>query len=259
MAIRSGILAVGVAAVAVAAGGAWYTSKARVREIKGDCGEAYSARICTYARMVGDQVQEVGIVVPDALADNVPAEQPMVWPPRPAAQVAFPNEVRQATGIEHLTVFWEEHGHPPGPYLVPHFDFHFYVQPAAETAAIDCKDLSKPARLPADYQLPDVPIPGLGTLIGLCVPGMGMHAASTAELTSKEPWRGSLIAGYYKGKLIFFEPMLPKSLLKAHQSFPLTVPPLEAPANVRLPTHFSGDYDAGAHAYRFVFSGFQKA
>ncbi|HEX9107260.1 MAG TPA: hypothetical protein VF832_08525, partial [Longimicrobiales bacterium] len=167
-------------------------------------------------------------------------------------------EARHATGIQHLTVYWEEHGHPPGPYLTPHFDFHFYIQSPAETAAIDCKDLSKPERLPTGYELPDVAIPGMGTLVGLCVPGMGMHAASTAELTSKAPWQGSLIAGYYQKKLIFFEPMLPRTLLQGHKTFPLQVPALEAPANVRVPTQFTGDYDAAAHAYRFVFSGFQK-
>ncbi len=256
MKARWGVVAVGVV---VLAGGAWYARRDRAREVKGECGEAFGAQVCTWARMVGDQVTEVGIEVPDALAERVPASQPMVWPPRADAEVAFPEEVQRATGIRHLTVYWEDHGHPPGPYLVPHFDFHFYFQSPAETAAIDCKDLTKPATLPAGYELPDVPIPGLGTLVGLCVPGMGMHAATTAELTSGAPWHGSMILGYDKGKLIFLEPMLSRALLQAHRSFPLTVPALEAPAGVHLPTRFSGDYDAGAHAYRFVFSGFQKA
>jgi len=258
MANQSGMLAVGVVALAVIGGGAWYMRYHRAREVKGECGEAYGTRVCTYARMVGDEVTEVGIMVPDALADGVPADQPMTWPPKANADVAFPDEARRATGIQHLTVYWEDHGHPPGPYLVPHFDFHFYVQSAAETAAIDCKDLTEPAKLPAGYQLPDVPIPGIGTLIGLCVPGMGMHAVSTAELNSKAPWHGSLIAGYYKQKLIFIEPMLPRTLLQTHQSFPLTMPALDVPANVRVPSHFSGEYDAAAHAYRLVFSGFSK-
>ncbi len=258
MAARSGALAIGVAAVAVLAGGAWYARYGRAREVTGECGDAYGARVCTWARLAGDEVTEVGIVVPDALAEHVPADQPMVWPPKAAADVPFPDEVQRSTGIRHLTVYWEDHGHPPGPYLVPHFDFHFYFQTAAETASIDCKDVKKPATLPAGYELPDVPIPGMGTLIGLCVPAMGMHAATTAELTSKAPWRGSLILGYDHQKLIFVEPMLSKALLEAHQTFSLAVPTLDAPAGVRLPTRFSGDYDAAAHAYRLVFSGFQK-
>ncbi len=53
--------------------------------------------------------------------------------------------------------------------------------------------------------------------------------------------------------------MVPRTLLQAHQSFPLKMPPLVAPAGVRVPSHFSGEYDAGAHAYRFVFSGFEQA
>lgn len=239
--------------------------KPQVTEVKGACAEVFGAQVCTSATMQGDQVVDVRATIPLASIENAPNEMPEAWPPVAAARLASPASALGRSGIHELTMYWEAHGHPPGPYLTPHFDFHFYLESPAAVAAIDCKDLSKPAAMPAGYTLPDVDLPpemaqvvGTPTLVGLCVPQMGMHALPTAELESGKLFTGDMLVGYYAGRPIFLEPMLTKALLmkKASFSYPIpTVPGLTGPH----PTAFRADWDAKAQAYHFVWSGFSKA
>ena len=79
--------------------------------------------------------------------------------------VDLPAEARESTGIDHLGINWEAHGHPPAIFMEPHFDFHFYSVSRDAVAAIDCADLSKPASAPEGYELPDIEIPDMGTLV----------------------------------------------------------------------------------------------
>lgn len=158
--------------------------------------------------------------------------------------------------MQSLKLYREAHGHPPGPYLVPHFDFHFYTITPAETDAIDCSDLTKPATPPSGYALPDVEIPDIGMLAGLCVPMMGMHALLQTELESENTFTGTMVIGYYEEQPIFFEPMITKELLMERRTFALDFPsvPGEWPG-VTLPTRFEAEYDEASSSYRFVFSG----
>lgn len=232
-------------------------------EVAGDCVTVYGGEICTWARMQGDQVVDLGATVPITSIENAPAEvHSMAWPPEMAGAIALPEAVVASTGIRELTVYWEAMGHPPGPYLTPHFDFHFYTIPSAERMAIDCVDVSKPATIPDGYSLPDITLPpdmakaiGVSELTGLCVPQMGMHALLTSEMESATPFRGTMVVGYTKGQPIFVEPMVTKSLLMEKASFDLAVPivPGMAPA---APRTFRAEYDAQASAYRFTLSGF---
>ena len=189
----------------------------------------------------------------------------MAWPPVAEAVLELPEASRQASGLQNLTMYWEAMGHPPGPYMTPHFDFHFNVVPTAEIAAIDCKDESKPTALPAAYSLTDQKLPpdmakaiGVSTLVGICVPGMGMHSLLTSEMQSKETFRGSMVVGYYHGKPIFVEPMLTKAMLMEKKSFDLAIPEVPGLA-VAHPTKFHAEYDAAKQSYRFVFSEFKPA
>lgn len=219
------------------------------------CADVFGASVCTWAVMEGDHVLEVGATIPMTTIENAPAEAEMAWPPAMEADIPLPPEAA-ATGLQHLTIFWEPHGHPPGPYLVPHFDFHFYNISSQETMAIDCADESKPTTLPAGYVLPDVEIPEVGTLIGLCVPTMGMHSLPEAEIESDSPFTGTMIAGYYGGAPIFVEPMITREKLMHRESFELEMPAVSAPEGVHYPTRVRFDYDATDDAYRIVFSGF---
>jgi len=186
---------------------------------------------------------------------------PMVWPPVAAATLDIPEPARKQSGFTHFTMYWEAGGHPPGPYMTPHFDFHFYTIATADRIAIDCKDVSKPTTLPAGFALPDIPLPpdmakmmGVASLVGLCVPQMGMHSLLGTEMESKDPFRGSMVIGYTKAAPIFIEPMLTKAMLMEKKSFDLPIPAI--PGMGAHPTKFHAEYDAAKQSYRFTFSGF---
>jgi hypothetical protein len=254
-----------LAVVAVVVGGCKQSPPAVV-EVNGECADVFHGQVCTWARMQGDSVLAVGVTVPVAAIDSAPAEEgPMAWPPVAAAALQVPESAQQQSGLTHFTMFWEATGHPPAPYLTPHFDFHFYTIPSAERTAIDCADTTKPAALAAGYALPDVTLPppmakmiGVSTLVGICVPRMGMHSLLSSELASDTPFRGSLVIGYYAGKPIFVEPMITRAMLDEKHSFDLPIPAIPGMTG-NHPGTFHAEYDAQRNVYRFEFSGFQPA
>jgi len=242
-----------------------FTDEVPTVEVKGACADVFKAQVCTWATMKGKNLVEAGAVVPLASIENAPAEQPMAWPPVPAAEINMPEAVTRQGGFTQLTMFWEPGGHPPGAFMTPHFDFHFYTVAASERAAMDCSDVSKPASLPAGYGLPDIPLPpdmakmmGVPALIGICVPHMGMHALLTTEIERKDAFSGSMVIGYYKGKPIFIEPMVSKAMLMERKSFDLPIPDVPGLAGTQA-TRFHAEWDAKQQAYRFTFSGFSPA
>jgi len=250
---RSRVLA--GAAVGVLAVGLMASGKNTV--VDGDCAAVDGADICTWGEMSGNTLVAFGATVPVAVAENAPDEAPMVWPPVAEAVLNLPDAVKSATGFQTVTVYWEPHGHPPGPYLTPHFDFHFNAISDATRDAIDCSDSSKPSQPPAGFELPDVAIPDMGTLTGICVPQMGMHAVLGSELHSDKLFQKTMIVGYYHAQPIFVEPMITRETLLAEHSFSLDIPTVaNTPAGTRYPTSFTAEYDANSKAYRFVFSGF---
>ncbi len=230
------------------------------RAVAGECRPVNGAEVCTWGMESDGNLVEFGATVPLASIENAQLDAPMVFPPKSLADIPLPDAVRAATGFDNLTIFWEAHGHPPGPYLVPHFDFHFNTASLAELAAIDCADTAKPARLPTAYALPDLTLPELGTLVGLCVPGMGMHAMPALELEATTPFGKTMVVGYYRQKPIYLEPMLAREELLQRRSFTVAVPDVpDRPATGRYPTHFRADWDSTAQSYRFVFSGLASA
>lgn len=225
--------------------------------VEGECADVYGADVCTWATLTGSGVTEFGVTIPLASIERAPEQMEMVWPPVLVAMVKLPAGVTTAMGVDHLTVYWEPHGHPPGPYLTPHFDFHFYNIANDTREAIDCADLTKPADVPAGYRFADVEIPGVGMLVGLCVPAMGMHALLASEMESGEIFDGTMVIGYYHGSPILFEPMIARHMLMRRQSFDLPMPTVSGlPDGVRYPQSFRAEYDVATDAYRFVFSGF---
>jgi hypothetical protein len=232
----------------------WATPEPRV--VHGECADVYGASVCTWATLDGTgAVIEFGATVPLAIAEGAPHDMEMAWPPLATAVVRMPAGVAAATGVDHLTVYWEPHGHPPGAYLTPHFDFHFYNISTDSRVAIDCTDATKPAALPADYGMIDLEDPVLGVLAGLCVPEMGMHALLASELQSDLIFDGTMVIGYYRGAPIFFEPMIARDMLMRRQSFDLPMPVVSGlPPGVVYPKRFRAEYDAAAAEYRFTFS-----
>jgi hypothetical protein len=225
------------------------------RVVRGECREVFGAPVCVWARVAGTRVLAFGATVPFRVVAAAPAVGEMVWPPPVAAIIPLPAEVRRAVGFDHLQLSWEHHGHPPGPYLTPHFDFHFYTVTADQVRAIDCADRSKPARLPVGYALPDIDVPGLGRLEGLCVPTMGMHGVPAADLAAAGPFDHTMLVGYYGGAPIFLEPMVSRATLMERRSFGGSVPAVPSPPDgVRFPVSFRAEYDSAAEVYRLVLT-----
>jgi hypothetical protein len=234
-------------------------------DVAGTCGIAFQGEPCTWARAQGETVVEAGVTIPLASIQNAPMDQPMAWPPRPAAVLPLPERAVAMAGLTQMTFYWEPVGHPPAAYMTPHFDFHFYLVPDAERLAIDCTDTTKPAEIPAGYILPDEKLPeaeakmmGIDALIGVCIPQMGMHALVQSEYESGQPFRGNFVIGYYHAKPIFIEPMISRAMLLEKKSFELPIPAIPGLTGAH-PTVFRADYDATSDSYRFVFSGFTTA
>ncbi|GMQ82536.1 MAG: DUF5602 domain-containing protein [Rhodothermia bacterium] len=223
--------------------------------VEGECLSVYGGELCTWGVTVGENVVEFGANIPLSAIQNAPLDDEMVFPPVTLARIPLPSKVSTGTGIDHLGINWEAHGHPPGPYLTPHFDFHFNTVSIEAIEAIDCADVSKPDVLPAGYVLPDIEAPGLGNLVGLCVPDMGMHAMSEVEMSAEDLFGASMIVGYYAQDVIFVEPMIARDKLLEEESFELDVPAVENPGeNVVWPSSFEAVYDNESQSYRFTFS-----
>lgn len=227
-----------------------------VTRAQGECKAVFDGEVCTWSESRGDELLAFGATVPMSTVESAPAEGELVMPPVTLARVALPQQVKDATGVDHLGINWEVYGHPPTTFMTPHFDFHFYTWSGAEIEAIDCADLSKPDMLPAGYVLPDIGIPEMNmTLVGLCVPEMGMHSVRESELNNTEFFEGSMIIGFYRREVIFIEPMLAKDLLMKRQGFDLAMPRLaDRGEGVATPAAFEAAYDGEQDAYHLVFT-----
>ena len=232
----------------------------RPRSTSESCATVLGSEVCTWVVMEGEAPVELGATIPMSLIEAVPADAEMEWPPRPLASIPLPVEARSALGIDHMGLNWEAHGHPPRSFMAQHFDFHFYSISQDEVGAIDCSDASKPDHIPAGYALPDIEVPGMGVLVGLCVPDMGMHAMPEADVDATDPFSASMILGYYGGEPVFFEPMVSRDLLLERSDFALPMPAVTGlPTGVRYPTRFRAEFDADAAHYRLIFSGFEPS
>jgi hypothetical protein len=221
---------------------------------EGLCGSVFGVKVCTSYRTRSGKITAFSLSVPVAAIEQAPAKVPMVWPPKAEAVVRLAPVVEEQTGFKFANIYWEGGGHPPGAYMVPHFDFHFYFVPEGKVQKIDCKDRSKPPILPAGYDLQDVNVPQLGELVGLCVPAMGMHAVPDADLKATTPWEASLLIGYYSGQPMFIEPMVTRAFLLRKQSFSLTIPEIAQSPHVRYPKRFDAVYVPKSKTYDLTFS-----
>lgn len=218
------------------------------------CGALFGAKVCSSYQTRAGKITEITLRVPVALIEHAPAKVPMVWPPKADLNVPFAAAVQKQTGFTYANIYWNPMGHRPSVYSVPHFDIHFYFTPERVVEKIDCKDTVKPRTLPADYVLPDLNVPHLGEMVGMCIPDMGMHAVPAVDLNSKAPWKGSMLLGYYGGKPSFLEPMVTSALLLQKHSFTLPVPQGIAPtAHVRYPREFRAVYLPKSDAYDLTF------
>ncbi|MDX1459276.1 MAG: DUF5602 domain-containing protein [Marinobacter sp.] len=136
------------------------------------------------------------------------------------------------TGFDHVVLDWNPAGHPPeGIYSVPHFDVHFYLIGKAERETITFHGADRemamatpdPQLVPEGYVIPP----------DTEVERMGMHALDPAgEEFQGKPFRHNIIYGYYKGELMFIEPMVSLAFL---QSLPEVTLPVKMPQRYSYP------------------------
>ncbi len=129
---------------------------------------------------------------------------------------------------------WNAEGHAPPPWMVPHFDFHFYAVSRAEVAMIrvggcnifiHCDDLKRALMpVPGQYVAPG------HVNVKAAVSKMGNHLIDvrTPELADP-PKRGfthTWIYGAYDGRITFYEPMITLAFL---MSRPAVCTPIREP------------------------------
>jgi hypothetical protein len=220
------------------------------RLVSGDTVYVGSRAVSTWARLdADDSPVEVGVTVAFGIVSDPPAG-PGNGPAGAIAVVDFPEAVRSSSVLNHFELHWEEHGHTPPPFLVPHFDLHFYAIPSSRVARIGEADSVAPdaLRLPAGYMYggPDA-----------FVPQMGGHALSPADMA--KPFTSVLIMGYYDGKMIFVEPMITRAVLEGKGALSFEVPaPAVLGARTLYPARFDASYDQATDTYQLTFSDFHR-
>ena len=156
------------------------------------------------------------------------------------------------TAYQHAVVNWVPTGHEPTPYLVPHFDVHFYMISGQARNAITPADPAYATKLalqpPANF-LP------AGYVMDMGMPRMGMHWLDPAspEL-SGQPFTSTYLYGSYDGKINFVEPMIAKSYLDSKPA--LAVRPVKLPQQSWTTgyqaTAYSTVFDATKKEYRIA-------
>jgi hypothetical protein len=172
---------------------------------------------------------------PTAVGVNLSQKALEGLPEHPSAFVLYFPKNGATDFYTHMLIDWAPHGHEPGVYEVPHFDFHFYIIPEEDRLAIGPDDFAEfaaeplPQYIPADY----FHVPG-------GVPQMGAH---WIDLLAPEFTGGNFtrtyIWGSYDGKFIFWEPMITLDYLLQRT---LEVIPVRQPAAYQLEGWYPMDY-----------------
>lgn len=171
-------------------------------------------------------------------------------------EVAFPQEAITTTPYNHLSLDWQPHGHDPNSiYGLPHFDMHFYTVSKAERQAIVPGEDATPVDaqfVPKDYAIVGPP---------MAVPNMGVHwLDSLASELHGHAFNHTYIWGFYKGKMMFHEPMITRAFLesKPNVTLELKQPAAFQRAGLYYPTTYSIVYNAATKEYTCSLGGLTK-
>lgn len=207
------------------------TAPDRNRDVLGPVTNVGNGTARTFVILQDDKPVSLGIELSDGALQNLPAT-PTEW------QLSLPQGV-QLDPYDHATLNWNPQGHPPpGIYMVPHFDFHFYMITPAEQAAVQGGPDN--AQIASQYVPPGyVPDP-------VAVPGMGVHwTDSQAAEFHGQPFTSTFIYGSHNGQFTFIEPMVTQAYLQSHANVEFAVKQPQAVQKGGLyPTHYSVRYDA---------------
>lgn len=149
------------------------------------------------------------------------------------------HKAKEVTPFEHLGVNWEPEGHLPV-FLIPHFDFHFYMISNEERLAIPeyspatdaAFNLFPPSGyMPENYGAP----PGQGGVY----PEMGKHWLPL-NLPAYLPFTSIMVLGTYNGEFIFIEPMATVDFLLSNPDFSAAFSQPEFfQESTNYPTHYN--------------------
>ncbi len=160
---------------------------------------------------------EIGIEIPGNTLQSLPAEGVNLVLP-------FHQKAEEATPFTHVYFDWNPAGHPPGPFMLPHFDVHFFMISNEDRMQIS----------PSNPKIDMVPDPSLwpGGYIPTPSgePGMGKHWVSPStspELCCGETFTHTMIYGTYDSKFIFIEPMVTRAFLLGNTSVSKPFAPLK--------------------------------
>ncbi len=211
--------------------------------VEGPSGTLFGGKATSFAKTNAEgKVVSVGIVVAIDAFDSAPKSHAF----QDDLVLAMPDVAVEQTILHHLRANWLATGHGPDPYGEPHWDLHFLRGTVDEIDAIDCRaDKTMPTadKIPAGYGTPE-----------LCVTAMGYHSWPKAD-TNGGAFGASIIMGYWKGNIVFLEPMIAKAKLDKHESFevPIAKPQSAGGATTLYPTRMRATWDDAASTYTFEF------
>lgn len=175
--------------------------------------------------------------------------------PATMTEVIVPMPATGAAPFDHIGLDWNPQGHPPpGIYDVPHLDLHFYMMSQAERQMITNTGANV-ALVNAQPAAAEIPTGYVATPNG-GVPTMGMHWYDPASPEYHgQPFKTTLIYGFYNGHINFIEPMVAKSFLDSKLSY---TGDFARPAQYVLdgyyPSRYSVSYDSAKNEYEFSLS-----
>lgn len=160
------------------------------------------------------------------------------------------------TPYDHISLDWQPQGHDPhSVYGLSHFDMHFYTVPMAERHAVLPGEDTTPVEaqyIPKDYSIQGPPI---------SVPMMGVHwLDSLASELHGHTFTHTYIWGFYKGKMMFHEPMITRAFLesKPNVTVDLKHPQAYQRTGLYYPTKYSIKYNAATKEYTCALEGLTK-
>ena len=163
--------------------------------------------------------KEVGIILTKDALKGLPNDGVSLVLP-------FHHKAMHVLPFKHAYVNWNPQGHPPipGPYLVPQFDFHFYMISSGERLLIS----------PASPKMDAIPPPALWPTNYIPTDGgepqMGKHwinPSGSPEICCGKPFKYTLIHGSYDAKFIFIEPMITRAFLMGNEKVSKAFSPLK--------------------------------
>ena len=224
--------------------------------------------------MTGNPV-EVGVALSEQAMEGLPQHSPDHGPGThgPYTEYLLELPANNPTPYRFVEVDWNPQGHG-GPYVAPHFDFHFYRVPLAVRNEIDLAAphfAERAARLPAAEEIPagyaSTHVLLNTTPAGMTVPRMGLHWVDTSspELPPRnEPFTATFIVGSWNGQVIFDEPMVTREFILAQRTGPVTATALPVSASKRYvpagfyPATYAITWDEASREYRIALQGLTR-